>query len=189
MSYLRKLTGTKCYLATCSTDDAEVWAQWDNDLAVAVPLGDEAFTLYPVEKMKKILQEIIDKQMPVFNIVTCAADTLIGRCMLFQIDHVNRTAMLGMVIGAKDHWDKGYGLEATHLLLDYAFNLLNLNSIMLGVYAFNKRAIRCYEKAGFRIVGRRREARLIAGMTHDLVYMDLLASEFQSDMVGRIVKQ
>ena len=189
MAHIRKLTGTMCYLAPCSTDDAEAWVQWDNDLAVAIPLGDEAYTLYPVEKTRAILSDIIDKQMPVFNIVTCADDTLIGRCLLFQVDHVNRTAMLGMVIGAKDHWDQGYGLEATQLLLDFAFNLLNLNNIMLGVYAFNKRAIRCYEKAGFRTIGRRREARLVARQAHDLVYMDLLASEFQSDMITGMIEQ
>ena len=49
------------------------------------------------------------------------------------------------------------------LLLDYGFNLLNLNSVMLGTFAFNQRAIRCYERVGFKVIGRRRQARIIAG--------------------------
>jgi RimJ/RimL family protein N-acetyltransferase len=189
MSNLRKLSGDACYLAPCSVEDAEAWARWDNDLQVAMPLGGEAYTLYPVEKERQILRDIIDKQSPVFNIVLTAGDKLIGRCMLLQVDQVNRTAMLGMAIGEKQHWSRGYGIEATKLLLDYAFNLLNLNSVMIGVFSFNKRAIRCYEKAGFKEIARRRQARMIGPQVFDIVYMDILAGEFESGLVRDTIEQ
>lgn len=189
MTYHKKLVGVRCYLAPCAPDDAEAWTKWDNDLDVAIPMGDEAYMIFAEETEKSVLHDIAEKKLPVFNIVLNDGDRLIGRCMLFQVDQVNRTAMLGMVIGEKEYWDSGYGLEATGLLLDYAFNLLNLNSVMLGVYSFNKRAIRCYQKAGFRKIGARRQARLFGSRVYDIIYMDILASEFGASIVDAILEQ
>jgi RimJ/RimL family protein N-acetyltransferase len=73
------------------------------------------------------------------------------------------------------------------LLLDYGFNLLNLNSVMLGTFAFNRRAIHCYERVGFRVVGRRRQARIIGDVKHDAILMDILAEEFKSTRIEQIV--
>jgi RimJ/RimL family protein N-acetyltransferase len=116
----------------------------------------------------------------VFTIVDLTTEETIGRGMLFSVDLVNRGAMLGIVIGEKDYWSKGYGVDATRLLLEYAFNLLNLNSVMLGVFAFNERAIACYRRVGFREIGRRRQARIIGERKHDAILMDILAEEFES---------
>ncbi len=88
--------------------------------------------------------------------------------------------MLGIAIGDKAYWGQGYGQDATRLLLDYAFNLLNLNSVMLGAFSFNERAINCYRRVGFKEIGRQRQARIIAGRKFDVVLMDMLAEEFQS---------
>ena len=68
-------------------------------------------------------------------------NTLIGRNMLFNINHINRTARLYTMIGDKAFRNKGYGDESTRLLLDYGFNLLNLNNIMIDVFTFNARAM------------------------------------------------
>jgi len=74
-------------------------------------------------------------------------------------------------------------------MLDYGFSVLNLNSVELGVYAFNLRAIRCYEKVGFKRAGVRREARIIAGVPHDTIVMDILASEFGESVVSKAIAQ
>ena len=73
------------------------------------------------------------------------------------------------------------------LLLDYGFGLLNLNSVMLGTFAFNQRAIHCYERVGFKVIGRRRQARIIAGVKYDAVLMDILADEYESSCVEQLV--
>jgi RimJ/RimL family protein N-acetyltransferase len=109
--------------------------------------------------------------------------------MLFNIDLVNRSAMLGIVIGEKAYWGKGYGQEALRLLLDYGFNLLNLHSIMLGVFAFNQRAIAAYRRVGFKEIGRRRQNRMIAGKWYDAVLMDMLDSEFTGGGVRAIMEE
>jgi RimJ/RimL family protein N-acetyltransferase len=96
--------------------------------------------------------------------------------------------MLGIAIGVKTYWGKGYGQEAIRLLLDYGFNLLNLNSVMLGTFSFNERAIHCYRQVGFKEIGRRRQARIIAGKKYDAVLMDILAEEFESVYVAGLVE-
>jgi len=189
MPHFRKLIGDHCYLAPTSTEDASLWAKWDADLEVAIPMGDEAHRVITVEKERETLAMIAEKRLPEFMIVLNDGDVPIGRCMLMEVDLVNRTAVLGMTIGEKEHWNRGYGLEATHLLLEYAFHLLNLHSVMLGVYSFNRRAIRCYQKAGFKEIGRRREARMFGPKAYDMVLMDMLATEFPSRQVARLIEQ
>lgn len=98
-----------------------------------------------------------------------------------DLDQVNRTAEVGIFIGNKEYWNKGYGEEALRLLLDYAFRFLNLRSIMLTVYAFNKCAYNCYKKVGFKEIGVRRKALLRNMKEHDIIYMDILDEEFIKD--------
>lgn len=183
MSYYRKIVGQRCYLSPCSMADGEKWAEWFNDLEVALPLGDEAYTPFSAETCRDAVKHVIEQQEHVFTIVDAETDAPIGRCLLFSIDWVNRHAMLGIFIGEKSLWNKGYGQEAVTLLLDYAFTLLNLNSVMLGVLAYNERAIQCYKKVGFKEIGRRRQARLIGGQSYDGILMDILAEEFTSPYV------
>jgi RimJ/RimL family protein N-acetyltransferase len=187
MARYRKLVGERCYLSPCAPEDAESWAKWDNDLEMALPLGDEAYTPYPLQKSEEIVADIIRGQDHVFGIVDLETDELIGRCMLFDLDWVNRRAMLGIVIGEKAYWGQGYGQEAVRLLLDYGFALLNLNSVMLGTFAFNQRALHCYERVGFKVIGRRRQARIIAGIKYDAILMDILAAEYESACVEQLV--
>ena len=72
--YFKKLIGEKCYLSPCSLEDAEKWAEWDNDLEIGLPLGDEAYTLYPLEKMREILNDVIKNQSKIFSIVDLAIE-------------------------------------------------------------------------------------------------------------------
>jgi len=189
MPYYKKLVGEKCYLSPCRPGDAEKWAKWFNDLAVTLPLGDEAYMPSTLESEQETVVSILKNKGYVFSIVDLESDTLIGRCLLFDMNKVDRTAMMGIVIGEKDYWSKGYGQEATRLLLDYAFNLLNLNSIMLGAFSFNTQAINCYLKVGFKEIGRRRQARIIGNKKYDTILMDILAEEFASTYVSSFIQE
>lgn len=176
---IRKLVGEKCYLAPISSASAEAYAKWDNDLEVAIPLGDEAYTSTTIESLQNDLQGAFSKKSHIYDIVTLEDDRIIGRCMYFNINHTDRTAYVGIVIGEKDYWNRGYGTEALQLLLEYGFYLLNFHNVMLGVYSYNTRAIKCYEKVGFKVIGRQREARIIGDRKYDIIYMDLLAYELE----------
>ncbi len=180
MPHYKRLVGEKCYLSPCAPEDAEKWAAWDNDPEVTLPLGDEAYTLYSLEKEQESMAGVLKGQSVIFSILDLEQDAVIGRCMLFDFHSVDRAAMLGIVIGEKAYWNRGFGQEATRLLLDFGFNLLNLNSVILGTFAFNQRAIAAYRKVGFKEIARRREARIIGGKKYDVVLMDMLADEFRA---------
>ncbi|MDO8753457.1 MAG: GNAT family protein [Anaerolineales bacterium] len=105
---------------------------------------------------------------------------LIGNCAVFGIEQVNRSAELGIMIGDKSEWNKGYGSEAMTLLVRHCFETLNLNRAFLRVYTENIRAVRSYEKAGFVLEGRLREAVYKIGKYEDVLMMSVLRSEWDS---------
>ena len=104
--------------------------------------------------------------------------TLIGNCCVFGIDWVSRSGELGIMIGAKKEWDRGYGTEVMTLLLSHCFQTLNLHRVALRVYAGNARAIRSYQKAGFQEEGRMRQARFQHGAYDDVILMSVLRPEW-----------
>ena len=103
---------------------------------------------------------------------------LIGSCGFHVIEQKNRCAEIGIVIGDKTEWNKGYGSETVTLLQRHGFETLNLNRIFLRVYADNIRAVRSYEKAGFVLEGRLREATYKKGKYEDVLLMGILRSEW-----------
>jgi RimJ/RimL family protein N-acetyltransferase len=105
---------------------------------------------------------------------------LIGNSGFFDLDHQARSGEIGIMIGDKSHWNRGYGTEAMSLLLRHGFDTLNLNRIFLRVYASNPRAIRSYEKAGFIHEGRLREAVFQRGTSGDVLIMGILRSEWDA---------
>ena len=179
MKYFKKLIGTKCYLSPISLDDAEQYCEWISDAEVNKFMVFSSHQIGIVRE-RAILEDMIKRGSQIFAIIDKEKDELIGNCSLFDIDHLNRKAEFGIFIGNKTYWGKGYGTEATKLILDYGFNILNLNSIMLRVYSYNKRGIRSYEKSGFKIIGSHREAKIIGSKKYDEIYMDVLAGEFES---------
>jgi diamine N-acetyltransferase len=102
---------------------------------------------------------------------------LIGSLAFFSIDWRVRSAELGILIGDKAYWNRGFGTEAVRLLVQYGFNTLNLNRIFLHVFATNPRAIRAYEKAGFKLEGRERQAEFRDGQYIDVLRMSRLRED------------
>jgi len=111
----------------------------------------------------------------------------IGTAGLHDINRHQASAGFGISIGEKDCWNRGYGTEATRLTLDYAFNVLDLKNVMLAVYSFNPRAQRAYEKAGFRVIGRRRQLIPLAGQRYDEILMDAIPEDFASPVLKALL--
>ncbi len=105
---------------------------------------------------------------------------LIGNCGVFDLDPVSSSAELGIMIGEKTEWNKGYGSEVMRMLVRHCFETLNLNRVSLKVYTENIRAVRSYEKAGFVLEGRLREAVYKHGKYDDVLIMSVLRSEWAS---------
>jgi RimJ/RimL family protein N-acetyltransferase len=153
--------------------------KWESDLELNALTGDPVRPLTP-EAIDKIYQRYSASgtESTGFAIYERATLRPIGTVGLVSINHLHRTAELGIGIGEHDCWGKGYGTEATRLVLDYGFNVLSLHNVMLRVFSYNERAIRSYLKVGFREIGRRRQAQRIGTQVYDVVMMDCLATEF-----------
>lgn len=181
MRYFRKVVGKKCYLSPMNIDDAEQFTEWLNDLDVTSNLGVGASPITITAQRKK-LEEYADKHQ--YAIIDVETDKLIGSCGLDNIHETHRCATLGIMIGDKSYHNKGYGHEAIRLLLDFAFNFLNMHNIVLWVYDDNARGIACYKSVGFKECGRRRQANRLNGQWRDIIFMDILEEEFAAGTGG-----
>ena len=174
--YFEKVVGEKVYLSPIDENDAELYTKWVNDTEVSINL-----TFFPLvtslQTEKSVLQKLASSGDNL-AIIEKKEHKLIGNCGFFNINDIHRSAEVGIFVGDKNYWGKGYGTEALTLLIDFGFNARNYHSIYLSVYEFNSRAIRSYEKIGFKRVGVRREAIHIGGKKYGVIIMDVLQSEF-----------
>lgn len=104
----------------------------------------------------------------------------VGSCGLFSINSRDRKAELGIMIGDKRYWNKGYGSDTMWTLLGHAFETLNLNRVSLQVFESNQRAIKVYERVGFKLEGRLREDRFSQGRFEDTLIMGILCDEWKA---------
>ena len=103
---------------------------------------------------------------------------LIGFLNLFGLSWTHGDTWLGIGLGDREHWGKGYGTDAVQIILRYVFTELNLRRVTLGVFAYNPRAIKSYEKAGFKVEGRLRQYISREGQRNDMIVMSLLREEW-----------
>ncbi|MEZ4714554.1 MAG: GNAT family protein [Caldilineaceae bacterium] len=105
-----------------------------------------------------------------------------GRCVgtawLHSLRTVERQARYAIGIFGASVWNRGIGLEATRLVLAYAFETLHLHRVDLRVLAFNTRAIAMYQRAGFVIEGTERDGAWINGRWESDVWMSILEEEY-----------
>jgi RimJ/RimL family protein N-acetyltransferase len=112
-----------------------------------------------------------------FSIRSLEGDKLIGYIgLLLQLAHSE--AWIGIGIGEREYWGKGYGTDATRLALQYAFMELGVQRVSLGLHAYNERALKSYEKVGFKLEGRTRQDKLREGKRSDSLWMGILRDEW-----------
>jgi RimJ/RimL family protein N-acetyltransferase len=174
MKYVKKIVGELCYLSPVSLEDVDLYLQWINDLETA-----QYLQLFYRNNTRESELEILKKvsREHVYGIIDKQKDILIGNCGLVEIDRHNMTANTGIFIGRKEYLGRGYGTEAMRLLVDYGFQYLNLQNIMLNVYEDNPRAIASYKKVGFKVMGVRRKARIFKRRTLDIIFMDIIPED------------
>jgi RimJ/RimL family protein N-acetyltransferase len=161
--------------------DAEVFAEWFDD-----PMATRLAGFRPVWPMNRAsaqerLEEWVKASPGTINFAarTIADNRLVGGIGLMDINGADGHAQLGLSIYKQDDWGHGYGREMIVLALRYAFNELNLYRVWLTTPGFNERAMKLYEKLGFRHEGRGREHILLDGTRWDVIYMGMLRDEFE----------
>jgi len=160
--------------------DKEYFLKWSNDPEV-IHFDVEYLPLTEMEQEKWWTQPSATDGSNahfIMEAIDVAPPKPIGHLGLHVINHKNRCASAGIVIGEKAYWGKGYGTEAVRLLLRYGFEELNLHRIYAEVWSFNERSLRTCLKLGFREEGRRREAVFKNGVYYDEVVFGLLKKEW-----------
>lgn len=175
------IVGEKVYLRGIERKDLEgPYFQWANDPKVTeyMFMGLKPNSLVALEEEYNTLMK--SSNDVAFLVIDKQTDKPIGSAGIYAISWVARTAEYRVMIGEKDFWDKGYGTEIAHLLMEYAFGKLNLNNLWLGVNADNPRAVKSYENAGFVTEGRLRALIYRNGKYYDVIKMNILRDEYYS---------
>lgn len=170
----------RIYFKKMTPEDVDIYHRWRNDMEV-MRSTSPFLDIYDFEETKEFVNKIIlgSNSSKSYIIVEKKSDTPIGITPLINIDYKNRNAECIIDIGDKNFWGKGYGTEALRLLLDYAFLELNLHRVSLRVFSFNDKAIKLYEKIGFKKEGESRESIFRDGKWHSIIHMGILQSEYR----------
>lgn len=118
-----------------------------------------------------------------FSVCTVAEDKYIGFLSLW-VDLIHSEGWVGLGIGEREFWGKGYGTDMMRLCLQYAFMELGLERVSLGLHSYNARALRSYEKCGFRLEGRTRQDVMREGHHTDTLWMGILRDEWSQMQNG-----
>ena len=168
--------------AANSETDAEAMGRWSRDAEYLRLLDSDPASPRSAKQAKENIAEWMEHERPNsfgFMIRALSDDRLIGFVGLGEINWNNGDGWIGIGIGERADWGKGYGTDAMRILLRFAFAELNLHRVSLSAYAYNPRAIRSYEKAGFSIEGRLRQVVHRDGQRADEVFMGVLRDEWE----------
>jgi diamine N-acetyltransferase len=181
------IEGERVALGPLRRDLADMYRRWIHDLDVRAGITTAA--VLALEAEQAWIDEAIaknakpDPEAVNFTIYDTSDGAPVGSCSLMDIGWRVRRATFGIALGERR--GQGLGTEATRLTLDWAFNMLGPHNVLLEVLPHNAAAIRAYEKAGFREIGRRRDAVLSMGARCDVVLMDAIAADFESPVLRR----
>ena len=179
------VVGEKVALGPLRADLAAAYARWRNQLEVrrgldhmgiATPQSQERWVQENIEKGAKREPQAVE-----FTVYDRADTSPVGHAGLFHISHAHGTATYGIAIGERR--GHGLGTEATRLILDFAFHVLQLRNVLLETLEWNVAGLTAYERAGFRRVGVRRGAVMSRGRPTDVIIMDAVPEDFGASVL------
>jgi RimJ/RimL family protein N-acetyltransferase len=173
------LVGSRIYLRPLERDDAPRLTPWFND----PELRQHIQSYWPRSvawEEQRIANAGNSSSDVLLGIALKESDALVGVTGLHDLELKDRHAQLGISLGDKAAWGQGLGGEAVALMLGFAFGTLNLHRVWLHVYPRNARAVRCYEKAGFKKEGLLRQHHFFDGEYEDVLTMAVLRGEWRS---------
>ena len=166
---------------------AKVEVQWQRDTEFHRLMDGDATRMESEHKLREWFEKHSESDFKPerysFSVRTLEEDKHIGFFALW-IDLVHNEAWVGIGIGDREFWGKGYGTDMMKLCLQYAFTELNVYRVSLGLHEYNPRALRSYEKAGFRLEGRTRKDLLREGKRYDSLWMGILREEWLQMQTG-----
>jgi RimJ/RimL family protein N-acetyltransferase len=183
MAIAKFLEGEKVYLRPVEEGDAALVYFGKNNSAVR-----ETLFLFAPMTLDQVRQELTSwstsKEIMLFTICSRESDEAVGQTAFVRIDYVSRAAVFYIAIYDPQYWAKGFGGEATRLMVHYAFDILNLNRIQLHVCCDNEHGVQAYRRAGFQIEGTLRQAMYHHDRYIDFYVMAILRSEYYDQPVS-----
>ncbi len=170
------LQGKLVRLRAVERADLPAFVKWFNDPEVtqfllrSPPMG--------MEEEERWFEHLRDREEKVFSIETLEGK-LIGNIGIIHTDYNDRKADIGIAIGEKDYWSRGYGRDAITLLLAYMFDEMNMERVWLYADEKNERAISCYESCGFKREGLLRHNHFKNGVYTDDIIMAVVREEWR----------
>lgn len=180
--------GSLVRLASQSADVlAKAFANWDRDTEAHRLADSDPAQLWSEKKIKEFIEKDAEKSSQAFRfaIHTLDEDKLIGSVSLWINSWTHSEAWVGIMVGDRNYWSKGYGTDAMKLVVQYGFIELNLRRISLGLHAYNPRALKSYQKAGFQLEGTMRGEGLRDGVRYDSLWMGILREEWLAQQESR----
>jgi RimJ/RimL family protein N-acetyltransferase len=162
---------------------ANAISRWNLDSEYFRLLDTTPGALWSARKIKEWLEKDMEKLPPEnyeFGLRTLADNRLIGFVGLGGFQWAHGDCWLGIGIGEREYWSRGYGSDAMRLALRYGFCELDLHRITLGVFEYNQRGRHVYEKVGFSLEGINRQMVLRDGKRSNICIMGILHSEWLS---------
>lgn len=172
------LVGERVYLRGLLEADADgAYPAWLNSAEVCRGNSHHSFP-YTREAARTYIRDAAQtKNSLILAIVLREGDRHVGNIALQNIHQIHRSAELSILIGERDVWGKGLGLEAARLLIDHAFDALNLQRIECGTFATNHGMQKLALSLGMKEEGRRRQAAFKNGAYEDIVEYGILKTD------------
>jgi RimJ/RimL family protein N-acetyltransferase len=160
---------------------AKLEIRWQRDTELHRLADSGPARLHSEKAIKDWIEKQGEKGFPpdryYFTVRTLAEDQYIGSLGIW-VDLIHSEAWVGLGIGEREFWSKGYGTDMMRLCQRYVFSELCLERLSLGLHEYNPRALRSYEKCGFRLEGRTRQDTLREGKHTDSLWMGILREEW-----------
>jgi RimJ/RimL family protein N-acetyltransferase len=160
---------------------ADAFSRWSRDSAYWRLLDSGPTRPFSVKTSTERLEKELGEDPPdlhMFMIKTLQDEHIIGEISLDGVQWQHGECFIGVGIGNREDWGQGYGTDAMRIILRYAFEELNLERVSLNVFSYNQRAIRVYEKLGFKHEGVLRESLHRDHQYSDMIYLGILRSEW-----------
>lgn len=159
----------------------ELLARWNQDTEFSRDYDFPPVRPRDAKRMQARLTEQHARVQPAllqFHIALLGDEHIVGECELERNQPAHGEAYAAIGIGERAYWGKGFGTDAMKLLLAFGFREWNLHRVSLLVFGYNPRALRSYEKCGFRVEGRIRNQVKRGGERYDSIVMGILRDEW-----------
>ena len=170
----------RIYLRALEPDDYLITSEWRNDEEIQNMVGGPKYFVSKERERQWVMDTINDNSRMVLGICLKENDKLIGTVNIQDINWINRSAHVPILLGDKKEWKKGYATEARFLALKFAFDERGFHRVWALVLDDNIPSLKLHERIGYKKEGLLRDSVYKGGRYHNQVYLSILEDDFRT---------